>query len=67
MPVYSVTVTDDEDLALQARVVYINEQAALEPPPFPPVTPVADVEALIASYMVPPIQSIVTWYLEQSE
>jgi hypothetical protein len=67
MPTYSITLTDDEDLAFQARVVWLNEQAAMVPPPFPPVTPVADVTALIASYMVSPILSVQTWYLEQSE
>jgi hypothetical protein len=67
MAVYSVTLTDDDDLAFQARVAWLNEQAALIPPPFPPVTPVADVEALIASYMVSPILSVRTWYLDQAE
>jgi hypothetical protein len=67
MPVYSVTLTDDDDLAFQARVAFLNAQAAMDPPPFPPVTPVADVEALIASYMVSPIASVRTWYLQQAE
>jgi hypothetical protein len=67
MPVYNVTLTDDEDLAYQARVVFINEQAALDPPPFPPVVAVANVEALIADQMVSPKQATVDWYLEQAE
>jgi hypothetical protein len=67
MPTYGIELTDDEDLAFQARVVFLNEQAALDPPPFPPVTPVADVTALIASYMVSPIVSVRTWYLAQAE
>jgi hypothetical protein len=67
MPTYQLTVTDDQDLALQARVVWLQEQSELIPPPFPPVTPVADVEALIANYFVAPIQSVMNWYLSQAE
>lgn len=66
MPTYSVTLTDDEDLAYQARVVWLQEQSELDPPPFPPVVPVANVQALIASYLESPTESLVTWYLSQS-
>jgi hypothetical protein len=67
MPIYNVTLTDDDDLAFQARVAFLQAQSELDPPLFPPVIPVADVEALIASYMVPPILSVRQWYLEQAE
>jgi hypothetical protein len=66
MPTYTVTFSDDRAAAYEARVVYINQQAALSPPLFPPVMPVADVEALIASYLEPPSISLENWYLSQS-
>jgi hypothetical protein len=67
MPTHLVNLTDDEELAYQARVVWLQEQSELVPPPFPPVVPVANVDALIAEQMVPPKISIVTWYLAQAE
>jgi hypothetical protein len=66
MPVYNVTLTDDDALAYEARVAWLQQQSELIPPPFPPVVPVADVEALLAEQLIPPIISIRTWYLSQS-
>jgi hypothetical protein len=65
MAAHTVTLTNDEELAFAAKVAWINAQAGIVPPVFPPVVPVADVTALLQSYLVPIITMEMDWYAAQ--
>jgi hypothetical protein len=65
MQTVPVTLTDDEYAAYTARVAWLQQQAAMDPPPFPPVMSVADVQELVQSYYVSFTASIMNWYLTQ--
>ena len=63
---YTVTLTEDDDIIFTAYVAYLLAQSQQDPPPFPPVTPVADVTALIDGYLEPVRRTLRAWYATQA-
>ena len=67
MAEYTVTLTEDDEIIFLAYVASLLAQSQADPPPFPPVTPLADVAALIDSFIEPGRLSLRAWYSTQSE
>jgi hypothetical protein len=66
MGAHTITLTDEQELAYAARVAFLQAASTHDPPAFPPVVPVANVDELIASVMEAPNRSMVQWYFTQS-
>jgi hypothetical protein len=62
---HTVTLTEDEEIAYAAYVAFLQTASESTPIPFPPVTPVASVDELLASHLEAPKRSMLQWYLEQ--
>jgi hypothetical protein len=60
-----IPLTPDEELAFEAKVAKLLALSQMDPPPFPPVVPVADVTALMISQFQPIIAMEVQEYLAQ--